>query len=103
MIKGTTPKHRFEISFDTKNIKDILITYSQQNEIILQKTLDNCWFFDEGNRHFIYTGFTEEDTTLFVAGIPTVIQIKLTLTDDHIIKSRKLMVLVRKAYDEIGK
>ena len=42
IIQGTTPTHTFTLPFDTINVKDVMITYRQDNGIVFVKNLKDC-------------------------------------------------------------
>ena len=76
MIRGTTPTHKFNISFDTSLIKDIRISYAQDGAIITEKSLDDCAL--EGD--VITTSLTQEETLKFHEKRPVELQIRLLTT-----------------------
>ena len=78
MIRGTTPTHIFEIPFDSSLLKKILITYFQNNQIVVEKTEDDCTL--EGNS--ITVKLTQEDTLKFSHRRPVEIQIRVLTVDD---------------------
>lgn len=61
MICGTTPTHIFKIPFDTSQLKEIRISYAQDDEVIVEKTTSDCAF--EGNK--ITVTLSQEDTLQF--------------------------------------
>lgn len=61
MIRGTTPTHVFELPFSTDLLKQFLITYAQEGEIVLEKAKDDCELLEETIR----VTLTQEDTLKF--------------------------------------
>lgn len=84
MIRGTTPTHKFNISFDTSLIKDIRISYAQDGIIIAEKTLHDCAL--EGD--VITTSLTQEETLKFHEKRPVELQIKLLTTLGTVMATR---------------
>lgn len=61
MIQGTTPTHTFNITLDTTNIAELLITYAQFGKVVLRKEKADCTI--DGNS--VAVKLTQEDTFLF--------------------------------------
>lgn len=61
MYRATTPTHKFEIPFDVATISQILITYAQQEEVVLEKKTEDCTI--DGN--CISVTLTQEEANLF--------------------------------------
>lgn len=69
MYRATTPKHIFGFPFSKLAIKDLLITYSQNDGIVLEKRLADGKFTMDGK--FEYE-LTQEEASLFKDGIAMV-------------------------------
>lgn len=63
MRRLTTPTHYFNFPIEIDTIKEILLTYAQHNEIVLNKTKEDFTF--DGNTGSIT--LTQEETALFEA------------------------------------
>lgn len=63
MRRGTTPKHVFNLddTFDASKITLLNLAYSQENQIILEKSLEDCTI----EPHKIIVNLSEDDTLLF--------------------------------------
>lgn len=61
MIRLTTPQHQFTFPDDPSAYKRILITYSQGERIILEKTEEDMVFEDMTGR----LSLSQEETALF--------------------------------------
>ena len=79
MIRATTPKHSFIFDIDPEeNFKKILITYSQNGNIIFEKTKEDLTFEQGvscvGETEYIASfRLTQEETKMFTEeGRPTV-------------------------------
>ena len=79
MIIGTTPTHTFDIPFDTSEVKEVKITYAQNNVSILEKKTVDC---TQAGKTISVT-LTQEDTFKFDCKKPIEIQVRiLTLNGD---------------------
>ena len=98
IVRGTTPRHSFELPFDIElsqgidegDVRDLIITYKQGLEIILTKTLADVDYIDNlsDNHCIIYYTLTQEETNLFEVTDPNnlvQVQIKVLLNgeDEH--------------------
>lgn len=83
MIIGTTPTHTFTLPYDTNLIKDLVITYSQYDNMVFQKSLSDCAL--SGNK--IAVNLSKEDTMKLKDDIYD-IQIEVTTQEDKVIKSK---------------
>ena len=70
---GTTPTHNFTLPIDVSIVKDVEITYSKGETIILQKHGIDCQL--KGNR--ISTTLTQEDTFMFNHKVDVKIQVRV--------------------------
>lgn len=61
MIRGTTPTHIFTLSIDSSYLKNIRITYAQDDKIILQKEIEDC----ETDGFAVKVTLTQEETLMF--------------------------------------
>lgn len=72
MKRGTTPTHIFTVEFDTSTITLLNVAYSQDGEVVIEKSLEDCTI--EPNK--IIVNLTEEDTLKFT-NIDSVAEIQL--------------------------
>lgn len=77
MFRATTPTHIFSLPFETSLLNKILITYKQDDAIILEKTEADCTL--DGND--IKIKLTQEETLLFDADKRVMIQLRVLTTD----------------------
>ena len=61
MIQGTTPTHTFILPFPSNLVQDVIVTYVQNNQIILEKHTSDCIWLENAIR----INLTQEDTFLF--------------------------------------
>ena len=73
MIRATTPTHIFELPFDINEFVDkVLITY-KQDEIVLEKTLEDCNI----EKNILSYKLTQEETNKFNNIVFVKIQIRV--------------------------
>lgn len=65
MIRGTTPTHTFGLPISKEDIKNITVTYKQDDRIIVEKGIDDVEII--GNK--VKVTLTQQETLRFVAGI----------------------------------
>lgn len=95
IVRGTTPRHSFELPFDIErnqgllegDIKDLVVTYKQGLDIILTKTLAEVEDIDQtaDNHSIIYYTLTQEETNRFEVTNPNnlvQVQIKILLNGE---------------------
>lgn len=78
LYKGTTPIHIFVLPFDTNTIENVVITYSQKNNIVFEKRKDDCIF--ENNT--ITVNLSQEETLKFERSYNVEIQVRVRTYDD---------------------
>lgn len=98
MIRGTTPRHVFEFKDveDISNLKEITITYEQNGELVLYKTLSNLVI--DGN--IASFRLTQEEALAFEERTPVEVQVKILDEDDNVYASRIFTIPVLKILDE---
>lgn len=42
MYRGTTPTHTFTLPFEASQLSEAYITYAQNNQVVIEKTLSEC-------------------------------------------------------------
>lgn len=82
MRRGTTPTFEFSIDTETSFIKDVLITFKQNDAIVLTKTKADC----ECNGMVITLNLTQEEANRFQKGYFD-IQLRLLTFDEKVLAS----------------
>ena len=81
MYRATTPKHIFAFDVDPETtFKQILITYSQGDQIVLEKTKADLTFDEERDCHNMYVCWlrlTQEEANLFDRNKSTAYQVQV--------------------------
>lgn len=85
MIRATTPTHTFNIH--TNDVKELLITYKQGMDIVMEKTLKDV----EVNNGIITYRLTQEETKRFRPGTVD-IQVRV-LTNDGVALASQIMTI----------
>lgn len=82
MFRATTPTHTFTLPIDTSRLSKILITYAQNENIVLEKTEADCTL-DGSN---VILTLTQEETLLFTTeeDARVLIQIRVLTTDGKV-------------------
>lgn len=80
LIQGTTPSHKFRLSISTNLIKDVMITYIQDRNIILRKTFSDVLAYD----NIIYVDLTQEETFLFSHDLRVRIEVRILTNDNKV-------------------
>ena len=80
IIQGTTPSHKFRLPIGINLIKDVMITYIQDREIILKKTLTDVIAFD----NIIYVELTQEESFKFSHESRIRIEFRVLTQDDKV-------------------
>ena len=83
MIRGTTPTLSFCLPFDVSLIKVASIVFSQNDEIKLEKTLDDCTIEDTT----LTVKLSQDETLTLRDGIYTEIQIRVKMTSGDALAS----------------
>ena len=73
--RGSTPTHIFELPFDTELVKEVRITYAQNDIEVLCKETEDCTITEKE----IIVDLTQEETFLF--DINFLVQIQLEVLD----------------------
>lgn len=97
MERGTTPTHTFKIPTDISSIiKEVKITYSQNDKEILVKRTKDCTI--SGVK--IITKLSQEDTFLFDCTMYVYIQLRILTVSGDCVKSKLMRETVGKCLDE---
>lgn len=89
VIRGTTPKHDFELPYVKELIKDLRITYGQNKKALFTKTIEECQF-SEGK---VSVTLTQEETYLFNPNKKLYIEIRIKLFNDEIVRTEDPIIL----------
>jgi hypothetical protein len=93
MIRGTTPTHVFQLPFETKLLKEVRISYAQDNKIVMEKKTEDCKM--EGDT--ISVTLSQEETLLFSHGSVVELQLKVSTEAGNCLATP----IIRKHIDEI--
>ena len=96
IVIGSTARHEFTFPYDRDNVVALVITYKQGGNILLEKTLDDC-FIEAG---LLSTNLTQEESLLFKANSYVSIQIKVKLADGSVDKSDEIRVVTDNALNK---
>ena len=97
MIRATTPTHKFVLPFDYASyVKELLITYRQGNEIILEKDKNGVSF--DGNT--IYLHLSQEETNLFKVNISVDIQVRVLTNRNEAMASEIYKLSVKEVLND---
>lgn len=96
MRQGTTPTHTFEIPFEKALIKNAKVVYSQNEEIIFSKGMDEC-NIEDGK---ISVKLTQQDTFLFKPKTNVYIQLRILTQNDDALVSEEIVTSVARCLDD---
>ena len=108
MFRATTPLHTFIFPEDAETAYDeILITYSQNGAIVMEKTKEDLTFETEteGSSEVYLASFrlTQEEANLFTtksAGSIAMVQVRVMDTNGHVYASEQKRVTVQEVLDD---
>lgn len=95
MKLGGTPRHTFTIPFDMTLIKNLKITYTQHDKVILEKYLADCNI--EGNS--VSYSLTQKETFLFDSEAMVDIQVRVLTTAGDAIPSDIYTIRAKRCLD----
>ncbi len=110
MIRATTPKHVFIFESDPSSYKRILITYSQNGRIVMEKEKDELTIEEIKNAFNDITGYavwfrlTQEETKSFASGANKMVTVQvrvLTETDEALASDKKTFSVQDVLNDEV--
>ena len=84
MIRGTTPTHQFVVPFDTSVLSEVLITYAQDNKLVLTKNIKDCTI----EQDVISVTLTQEETLRFDSDHHVKIQLRALTTGGDALASQ---------------
>ena len=96
MYRATTPLHTFVFDVNpTETFKTILITYAQDNQIILEKGKEDLSVTASGESEYEASlRLTQEETKLFNNKSSVKVQVRALTYDDEAVASAKMTVQV---------
>lgn len=94
ITRGTTPTFSFTLpeNISQTNISELNISFSQDETVLISKSLEDCEFQDE---HTLISILEQEDTLALLPG-KCYFQLKIKLTDDNVVASQIYKALVDK-------
>ena len=84
MMRGTTPKHMFELPFDTEEIQELHVLYAQNDELVLKKTKADCVL--DGST--VSVTLTQQETLQFESDKNVKIQLRVLTKAGQALASR---------------
>lgn len=100
MIRLTTPRHQFSFPIDPSSYTGIRVTYTQNNEIILQKTEEDMTFENTETKHIAYYRLSQEETSRFRSDVNVKIQVHVKDAEDNVYASDIIMLKVQEILDD---
>ena len=94
--RGTTPDQIFTLPFERKDIDDLRITYTQNKEKIITKTMKDVEF--EGND--VSFTFSQDETFKFSEKHQVQVQLKIKTINGQVLNSDIIYMRVDPALDE---
>ena len=89
VIRGTTPKHDFELPYAKEVIKDLRITYGQNQKALFTKRIEECQF----GENKVSVTLTQEETYLFNPNKKLYIEIRIQFLNDEIVRTENPIIL----------
>lgn len=95
MIRGSTVTHVFNIPLEANKIKELKVTYSQDNSIVLYRKKSNCVVDD----YKITVTLLQEDTFKFDSSKNVNIQLRILTNEGIALSSRVMTVSIGRCLD----
>lgn len=89
IIRGTTPKHDFELPYPIELVNDIRIIYGQKKQPVVIKRIEDCQMADG----IVSVALTEQDTLAFNASKQIEIELKVKLTNGKVVRNEDPIIL----------
>lgn len=89
--QGSTPTHKFSTPYEKSSVDSVIITYSQNGKIVLEKHTQDIVIADL----VMTTELSQEDTLLFDEKGDVKMQIKVKLTNGKVIPSNDMYASVK--------
>ncbi len=88
MYRLTTPTHTFTLPFECETIRELIVSYGQNNTEVLSKRIADCVL--EGSTVVVH--LTQAETKLFTPDVPVDIQIRILTKQGNALASVKYKV-----------
>ena len=95
MGRGTTKTHFFKLPFTSKAIKKARVVYTQNNNIVLKKEVEQEQLED----NTVVVKLSQEDTFKLIANTPVEIQLRLLFVNGDVKNSDIIRTSVSKCLD----
>lgn len=89
IIRGTTPKHDFELPYPIELIEEIRVIYGQNKKATFIKTKEDCIF----NEDFFSVQLSQEETFLLTPKKNLYIEIRIKLIDGQVVRTEEPIIL----------
>lgn len=97
MYRATTPTHTFKLPFEYENyVSKILITYSQNDRIVLEKTEKDIKF----NNNEISFTLTQEEANLFSCNEVVAVQVRVLTKNGTAMASKNHFIEVERVLND---
>lgn len=95
IIRGTTPIHDFELPYPKELIKDLRVTYGQDNQAVVAKSLIDCDIskIDNSINSKLSIQLTQEETLMFLPRKNVSIEMRIWMTDNNVIRNEETIEL----------
>ena len=90
VMRGTTPKHEFNIGFDVSLIADLRISYGQDNKEVVVKNKADCLLKEQT----ITVPLCQEDTFKFECTKQLQIQVRVLTSGNEVLNSDLITLAV---------
>ena len=80
IVQGSSPEHTLTLPFDTSFIKNLVVSYCQNEKEVLTKRLEDCAF----NLNKISVGLSQEETFLFSNKYLVTIEMRILDIEDEV-------------------
>lgn len=92
MIRGTTPTHYFDIPIGKGGIKNIKVTYKQDDRIVVEKGIDDVEIIDNQ----VKVTLSQQETLRFMPGIKAKVNIRvLSVSGKTLGNERSIIIKVK--------
>lgn len=95
MYRGTTPTFELELDFDASELECLFATFKQQNEVVLEKRINDC----ECSGNKVSFTLSQEETLQFKCG-QALLQIRAKLKDGTTIADDPVGITIKDVFKE---
>ena len=89
MVRATTPTHTFVLPLSVDDVKTLLLTYSQNDNVVMEKEKDDLTATDDNTIQYV---LTQEETLKFDASKSVQIQLRVLTHGGSALASRVFSV-----------